>query len=53
MYNTVQKLAVDKAGVTLIEYGLIAMLIGLAVLTVLGNIGTNLSSIFNTVSTKI
>jgi len=53
MYNTVQRLAADKAGVTLVEYGLIAMLIALGIVTVVGTIGTNLSGIFNTVSTKI
>lgn len=53
MYQTIQRLAVDKSGVTLIEYGLIAMLIALVVITTLGTIGTNLSSIFNTVSTKV
>ncbi len=53
MYQTVQRLVVDKSGVTLIEYGLIAMLIALVVITTLGTIGTNVSSIFNTVSTKV
>ena len=53
MYHTVQKFAADKTGVTLIEYGMIALFIGVFVVTTVGFIGTNLSSIFTTVSTKI
>jgi pilus assembly protein Flp/PilA len=43
----------DDQGVTLIEYGLIALLIGVAVAATVGNIGTNLNSVFVDVSTKV
>ena len=39
----------DESGVTAIEYGLIAALIAVAAVTVMGTVGTNLSSTFNTV----
>lgn len=40
----------DQSGVTAIEYGLIAALIAVAAVTVMGTVGTNLSSTFNTVA---
>jgi len=40
----------DESGVTAIEYGLIAALIAVAAVTVMGTVGTNLSSTFNTVA---
>ncbi len=43
----------DARGVTLIEYGLIAALIAVALAAVLGTVGTNVSRVFNTVSTKV
>jgi pilus assembly protein Flp/PilA len=43
----------DARGVTLIEYGLIAALIAVALVTVLGRVGNNLSTLFNTVATKV
>ena len=43
----------DENGVTAIEYGLIAALISIAAVTVLGTVGTNLSSTFNTVATNL
>ena len=43
----------DGAGATAIEYGLIAALIALAAVSAMTNIGTNLSSTFNTVATKL
>ena len=42
----------DK-GATAIEYGLIAALIAVAAVTVMGTVGTNLSSTFNTVANKL
>ncbi|MBV8132791.1 MAG: Flp family type IVb pilin [Alphaproteobacteria bacterium] len=47
------KLIQDEAGVTAIEYGLIAALIAVAAVTVMGTVGTNLSSTFNTVAGKL
>jgi pilus assembly protein Flp/PilA len=43
----------DKSGVTAIEYGLIAALIAVAAVVVMGTVGTNLSSTFNTVATSL
>jgi pilus assembly protein Flp/PilA len=43
----------DEAGATAIEYGLIASLIAIAIITVLTTLGGNLSSSFNTVATSI
>lgn len=48
--RTVAALLHDQRGVTAIEYGLIAALIAVAAVTVMGTVGTNLSSTFNTVA---
>ena len=47
------KLLKDENGATAIEYGLIAALIAVTAVTVMGTVGTNLSSTFNTVATKL
>jgi len=49
----IQRLLRDDNGATAIEYGLIAALIAVAAVTVLGTVGTNLSSTFNTVATQL
>lgn len=43
----------NRSGATAIEYGLIAALIAVAAVTVMGTVGTNLSSTFNTVATSL
>ena len=43
----------DEEGVTAIEYGLIAALIAVAAIAAFQLVGTSLSSIFNTVATKL
>jgi len=43
----------DEAGATAIEYGLIAALIAVAAITAMQGIGTELSSTFNEVQTKL
>jgi pilus assembly protein Flp/PilA len=43
----------DEAGATAIEYGLIVALIAVVIITAVTTVGTNLSSQFNTVATKI
>jgi pilus assembly protein Flp/PilA len=48
--RTVAALLRDQKGVTAIEYGLIAALIAVAAVTVMGTVGTNLSSTFSTVA---
>lgn len=43
----------DESGATAIEYGLIASLIAIAIIAVLGTLGTNLSTQFNKVATQL
>jgi pilus assembly protein Flp/PilA len=43
----------DESGATAIEYGLIAALIAVAIITALTALGTSLSSTFDTVKTKL
>jgi pilus assembly protein Flp/PilA len=43
----------DENGATAIEYGLIAALIALAAISTITNVGRNLSTTFNTVSTHL
>ena len=47
------KLLNNEDGATAIEYGLIAALIAVAAVTVMGTVGTNLSSTFNTVASSL
>ncbi len=48
-YNPIR----SEAGVTAIEYGLIAALIAVAIIVAVTAVGTNLSTLFTTVSTKV
>jgi pilus assembly protein Flp/PilA len=43
----------DQRGATAIEYGLIAALIAVAAVTVMSQVGTDLSSTFNTIATDL
>ncbi|HEU0217171.1 MAG TPA: Flp family type IVb pilin [Stellaceae bacterium] len=43
----------EQSGATAIEYGLIAALIAVAAVTVMGTVGTNLSSTFSTVANSL
>ena len=47
------RLADATSGATAIEYGLIAALIAVAAVTVMGTVGTNLSSTFNNVASSL
>jgi pilus assembly protein Flp/PilA len=47
------KLIADEAGVTAVEYGLIAALIAVAAVAIMGTVGTNLGITFNKVATKM
>ena len=49
----ITKLYRDEAGATAIEYGLIAALIAVAAITAMQGLGTQLSSTFNIVNTKL
>ena len=53
MFATILKLLKNESGATAIEYGLIAALIAVAAVTVMGTVGTNLSSTFNTVANQL
>ncbi|HTZ36187.1 MAG TPA: Flp family type IVb pilin [Stellaceae bacterium] len=53
MFARILKLLKNEDGVTAIEYGLIAALIAVAAVSVMGTVGTNLSSTFNTVAGKL
>ncbi len=43
----------DTSGATAIEYGLIAGLISVVIITALTTIGTRMSAKFNTIATKL
>ena len=43
----------DESGATAIEYGLIAALIAVVIVTALTTVGTNLKNVFNTVATNL
>jgi pilus assembly protein Flp/PilA len=43
----------DESGATAIEYGLIAGLIAVVIITAITSVGTNLSSKFNTIATAL
>ena len=47
------KLSKDEAGVTAIEYGLIAALVAVVCITVWSTLGTRLSSTFNSVANSL
>ena len=53
MKNIFARFVRDESGATAIEYGLIAALIAVVVIGAVTAVGTNLSSTFTTVSTKI
>jgi pilus assembly protein Flp/PilA len=53
MLSLVSRLLRDQGGVTAIEYALIASLIGVAAATVMGTVGTNLSSTFSKVAASL
>ncbi len=51
--KTLTKLFRDDAGATAIEYGLIAALIAVVIVTAVTSIGTKLSTTFNSVATSL
>jgi pilus assembly protein Flp/PilA len=53
MFAAMIKLFKNEDGATAIEYGLIAALIAVAAVTVLGTVGTNLTSTFTTVANQL
>jgi pilus assembly protein Flp/PilA len=53
MRKTIIKLFHDESGATAIEYGLIAALISVAIITAVTSVGTHLTSTFNSVATAL
>ena len=53
MTNVMTRFAKDESGATAIEYGLIATLIGIAIIVGAGALGTKLNAVFNGISTKL
>lgn len=53
MHQSIRDFVADNSGVTIIEYGLIAMLIGVVFIATMGSIGSGLNAIFTSVSSKI
>ena len=53
MSNLISRFVRDESGATDIEYGLIAALIAVVVITALTTIGTNLSAKFQTIATGL
>lgn len=53
MRNLIIRLCRDDSGATAIEYGLIAALISVVIVTAVTTVGTNLKSVFNTVATNL
>jgi pilus assembly protein Flp/PilA len=50
MFNVLIKLINNEDGATAIQYGLIAALISIAAVTIMGTVGSNLTSVFTTVA---
>jgi len=48
-----KRLLTTCSGVTAIEYALIASLVSVVSLTVLATVGTNLSTVFQSIATKL
>lgn len=53
MYNLIRKFLADQSGATSIEYGLIAAGIGVALITLVGNVGTELRELFTNLQTQL
>ncbi|HTC19150.1 MAG TPA: Flp family type IVb pilin [Stellaceae bacterium] len=51
--KTLVKLLRDESGVTAIEYGLIAALIAVVIISTITTLGTNLKTTFNSVATNL
>ncbi|HEX4028542.1 MAG TPA: Flp family type IVb pilin [Rhizomicrobium sp.] len=51
--NLISRFVRDESGATAIEYGLIAALIAVVIITAITAVGTQLSTTFNTIQGKI
>ena len=53
MKTLLNRFVKDETGVTAIEYGLIAALISIVIITAAAAVGTQLSAVFTHISTKL
>ena len=53
MMGTIRKFFADESAATAIEYGLIAALIAVVIITALNNIGTRLNTKFSSIATTL
>ena len=53
MLKTIKRFGRAKSAATAIEYGLIAALIGIAIITSVQTVGTKLKTTFTTISTTL
>jgi pilus assembly protein Flp/PilA len=53
MLKSLATIVRDEEGVTMVEYGLMLALIAIVCITAVALIGTNLSTLFNTVATSV
>ena len=53
MQNLISRFVKDESGATAIEYGLIASLISVAIITAATTLGKNISNTFSTVSAQM
>jgi pilus assembly protein Flp/PilA len=53
MIKLIRSFAADESGATAIEYGLIAGLIGVVIITAVTAVGTKVSKQFSTVASKL
>jgi pilus assembly protein Flp/PilA len=53
MKNLVTLFLQDESGVTAIEYGLIAALISVVIITAAATVGTSLAAVFTGISTRL
>jgi pilus assembly protein Flp/PilA len=51
--STIRKFLADDSGATAIEYGLIAALVSVAIIAILGTLGTNLNATFKAVADNL
>jgi pilus assembly protein Flp/PilA len=53
MLKTIKRFGRAKSGATAIEYGLIAALVAVAIITAVQTVGTKLKTTFTTISTAL
>jgi pilus assembly protein Flp/PilA len=53
MRHLFRRFVIDESGVTAIEYGLIAALIAVVIITAVTTVGTKLSGTFNAIATSL